>query len=108
MLETLCQQYAVVMHSVMNRLVLLAGGHASATLALSTGSSILLGQNCSFFILDLLVNLGSFGWLIAVHPCWQSGILLSGLGFSVKVLAGAVVVLGLGSVQAVTDRALIL
>ena len=51
----------------------------------------------SFFILKLLVYLGSLGRLVTMSPCWCRRILLSKLVVFGQVFARSAVILGLGS-----------
>lgn len=51
-------------------LILLPGRLAGSTLFIATLCSILLCQDRSFFVFDLLVYLGAPRGFIAVHPGW--------------------------------------
>lgn len=82
--------------------------HDASTCEATSLLRILLGQDRSLLLLDLLVDFGTLGRLVAVHGGGQRGVLLSSLVLSTQVLAGLVVILRIGGGQSVANRTLVL
>lgn len=84
-----CENMSLIINAIRGQLRPIYAFYAYMTWSLGLigsnddlASNLLLALPCKlslFLFSELLVNLRAFAWLIAVHACWEGGVLLQSL-----------------------------